>query len=624
MKLPPSARRELAEIGRGLRKRLMATTLDYRAPLRLAEEARRSHWRRDCLGGLALSVMAVPQVMAYAMIAGVPPVMGLYSLVVVTLVAGLWCYSVHLSCGPSNASSLMLGALLVSAAAPGAVPTQVALVALVMGVFQAAGAFLNIGNLAKYISRTVVVGYSTAIGVLIFLNQIANFVGTKADASRGLFAKVASGLATLPQAHLPSVWVGLVTVLVILLTNRLVPRVPAGFVGVAVGAVAAWLLELAGTEFHVKLVGDVQRIPRGLPALRPPQIDLGAIYELVGPAIALGLLAAIEVSTVAKNMAMRTGQPLKANQDILALGLGNLFGAFFGAMPGSVSFTRSEFSYRNGVQSRWGIVASAVAGLGIILLGRAGLERIPIPSLAALIMWLSVKLINLQQIRVALTSTYSDALVWVVTFLAAIFLRLDSAIYLGMLVSMGLFLQKASTPRLMEFQFDESGRFRAVTPQVRETMPEVSIIHVEGELFFAAAETIQENIWNIIDRANTKVVVLRLRNAQNLDATGVMVLDQLRRDLNSMGIHLLISGTSPEVDRVMERSGLARLIGPENYFPSGENFLDATRRAVLRAGQLAGTASPHIRLFYDKDKEGERRAKAADNAGASTPPPAAT
>jgi SulP family sulfate permease len=606
MRAPAAWRTEWRAIGHELRRRFAAVTLDYQAPLAVVRAVRGPHRRADLWGGLAVSVMAVPQVLAYAIIAGVPPVMGLYSLIVVTWLAGLWCHCAHLSCGPSNASALMLGAVLLSVSVPGQLPTQVALIALVMGLFQLVGAFLSLGNLAKYISRTVVVGYSTAIGVLIFLNQIANFVGTKTESSQGLFAKIWSGLATLPEAHLPSVWVGLVSLLTILLVGRWLPRIPAGFAGVVMGGVVAALLPVVDPEFQVRLVADVQRIPGGLPQFVAPAINLNTIYELVGPAIALGLLASIEVSTVAKNMAMRTGQPLRANQDILGLGLGNLGGAFFGAMPGSVSFTRSEFSFRNGVQTRLGLVACAVAGLGIVLVGRGALEKIPIPSLAALIMWLSIKLLHGQQIRVALTSTYSDALVWLVTFFAAIFLRLDSAIYLGMLVSMGLFLQKASTPRLMEFQFDEQGRFRPVTPQVKETLPEVSIIHVEGELFFAAAETIQEDIWRTIERDRTKVVVLRLRNAQNLDATGVMVLQQLIRDLRTLGIQLLISGTSPEIDRVVERSGLVRVLGKENYFPSAGNFLDATRRAVLRANEITGTSRPQIRLFYDQDQEANR------------------
>jgi SulP family sulfate permease len=591
-----------------LRRRFSTVAIDPAAPLRLRESLRAPTWRADALGGLAVAVMAVPQVMAYALVAGVPPVMGLYSLVVVGLLAGLWAHSAHLACGPSNASSLMLGAVLLASMVPGDLPTKVALIALVMGLFQAVSGLLGAGALTKYISRTVVVGYTTAIGVLIFLNQIAYLIGTDIEVQRGLFAKVFAGLATIPRADVYSVLTGAVTLLGIVVSRRLLPWMPSGFSGIAAGGLFAWGLRALAPGTEVRLVEDLQHIPVGLPALVWPRFTLQSVYDLVGPAIALGLLASIEVATISKNMAMRTGQPTRPNQDILALGIGNMIGAFFGAMPGSGSFTRSEFSYRSGVSTRLGIVFCALFGLVILLASARLLEKIPIPALAALIMWLSVKLIDPKHIRVALLSTFSDGIVFLITFFAAIFLRLDAAIYLGVLVSMSLFLQKASRPRLMEFEFDNRGRFRQTRADADSAVPQISIVHVEGELFFGAAEFIQEEIWRTIDRDRTRVVVLRLRNAQNLDASGVMVLEQLVTDLKRMGIHVLVSGTSRDIDRVMSRSGLDQFIGRENYFPSMDNFLDATRRAVIRANELVGVKNPAIRLFYDRDMEENRAA----------------
>ena len=293
------------------------------------------------------------------------------------------------------------------------------------------------------------------------------------------------------------------------------------------------------------------------------------------------------------------------------MGLGNTVAAFFGAMPGSGSFTRSEFALRSGVTTRWGVIFSSIFALAVILLAGGLLDKIPIPALAALIIWLALKLIDRKHIRIALLSTHSDALVFLITFFAALLLRLDSAIYIGVLVSMALFLQKASVPRLVEFEFDKEGRFRMADPKAGMMTPQISIIHVEGELFFGAAESIQDEIWHSIDLNRNKVVVLRLRNAQNLEASGVMVLEQLIRDLKRIGIQVLVSGTSPEIDRVVLRSGLDQIIGKENYFPSLGNFLDATRRAVLRANEITGVKHPEIRLFYDKDKEQGRQTQAA-------------
>lgn len=605
--MPVRLRDELRIIGREAQDRLLRVAIDLRAPLHVAAGSTPGSWRRDLLGGAIVCVMAVPQAMAYAILAGVPPVMGLYSVVIVTLFAGLWGGATHLQCGPSNTLSLMIAALFLVRPVSDDITTLVALTGLVMGLFQIICGVTGIGGLTKFISRTVIVGYTAAMGFLIAFNQIPNLLGTHVTAAGGLLAKIGESVRTIPGADLSSAATALVSLAAIGFGRRYLGRVPAGLLAIMSGGVFAWGLEyFTQGLLHVKLVADIQRIPHGLPALVWPAMRLSTIYDLAGPAIALGLLGCIEASTISRNLAMRTGTKAKPNQDIFGLGLGNFVGAFFGAMPGSGSFTRSEFSLRSGVRTRLGIVFSALLALAVVVTGGRLLEQVPIPALATLIIWVSLQLINVGQIRVALWSTRSDASVFLITFCAAMFLRLDSAIYLGVLVSMALFLQKASTPRLMEFQFDDDGGFRPVSPQSKETLPEVSIIHVEGELFFAAAETIQEDIWRTIDRERTKVVVLRLRNAQNLDATGVMVLEQLIRDLKQMGIHLLISGTSPAIDRVMERSGLVKVIGLENYFPSAGNFLDATRRAVLRANEITGTSSPQVRLFYDKDQEKER------------------
>jgi SulP family sulfate permease len=510
----------------------------------------------------------------------------------------------------------MLGAVLLATHVGGDPMRSVTLIALVAGAFQVACGVLGVGGLTKYISRTVIIAYTAATGLLILLNQIPNFIGVEVSGVRGLFARVWRSLALLPEAEGASVFVGAVTLAAIAGSRRLAPRIPSGFLGMVVGSLAAWGLRVYDPSLRVKLVADVQPMDGALPRIALPGLDGAAVYELAGPASALGLLACIEVSTISKNLAMRTGQPQQANQDIFALGLGNLAAAFFGAMPGSGSFTRSEFGLRSGAKTRWGVVASALMALAIVLAAGRWLEQVPLPALAALVMWLSVRLVETRHLRVALLATYSDALVFLSTFLAAIFLRLDYAIYLGMLVSMALFLQQAAAPRLMEFQFDEAGQFKPVKNGGAGDPPQILMIHVEGQLFFGAAETLQQAIWDSVDRERTKVVVLRLRNAQNLDATGVMVLDQLIHDLRALRIHVLISGTSPEIDWVAARSGLDRTIGAENYFPSAGNFLEATRQAVIRAKQLVGVANPQVRLLYDTDKQGAAAAKAS---GESSP-----
>jgi len=603
-------RGELGSVFGELRRRLQSVPLDWDAPVRLWRAEQRAHWRDDLLAGLAVSVMAIPQALAYAIIAGVPPIMGLCGAVFVGLIAALWCHSPFLNCGPTNAASLMLAAVLLTQPAGGNVATQVALIAVVIGLFQIVGATLGVGGLTKFISRSVIVGYTTATGLLIFLGQIPNLIGTSIPHGYGLLSRFWLSLRTIPETSLATLATAGMALVSMLLVRRYLPRVPVGLAGIVGGALYAWGVRAFWAGAQVKLVGDMQRIPMGLPKMALPGFTLNAVYDMAGPAIALGLLACIEVTTITKSLGMRTGKRSEPNQDILGLGLGNFFGAFFGALPGSGSFTRSEFSYRCGARTRWSVVFTALAGLAVLIAGGPLLELIPVAALATLIGWLAYSLVDFKRVRIALTATHSDAVVFLTTFGATLLLRLDSAIYLGMLVSMGLFLQKASVPKLIEFQFDEDGRFRPAKETEPAATPQISIIHVEGELFFGAAESIQDEIMRTIDRGLTKVVILRLRNAQHLDASGVMVLEQLINDLRRLDIQVLISGTSHDIDRVVARSGFEKFIGRENYFPSQDNFLDATRRAMQRAKAIVGDPAAQIKLFYDKDKEAERTAAA--------------
>ncbi len=603
-----SFQREVSSIAAEIRRRLHAATIDGDAPLQLFRRARFTHWRQDLAGGLAVAVMAIPQALAYAIIAGAPPIMGLYGAVFVGLIAAVWGHSIYLNCGPTNAASLMLAAVLLARPSNGDLAGQVALMTVVIGIFQVVAATLGVGGLTKFISRSVIVGYTTATGLLIFLGQIPNLFGTEVPRGYGLLSRFWVSLQQLPASNLPTVLTALSAVVAMVGLRRYLPRLPVGFAALLAGSLYAWGMQEFWPQARVQLVGDLQHIPMGLPGLVFPNFQLNDIYDIVGPAIALGLLACIEVTTITKSLGMRTGQRTQPNQDIFALGLGNTIGAFLGAIPGSGSFTRSEFSYRCGVRSRWGAIYTSIIGLAVVAFGGPLLEKIPVAALAALICWLAVSLVDLKRVRVALTATHSDAVVFLVTFFATMFTRLDSAIYLGMLVSMGLFLQKASVPKLMEFQFDDDGRFRPAKESETSATPQISIVHVEGELFFGAAESIQDEIMRTVEPGLTKVIILRLRNAQHLDATGVMVLEQLIHDLRQNGTQVLISGTSHDIDRVVGRSGLDKFIGQENYFPSGENFLDATRRAMLRAKEIVGNPSAQIKLYYDKDKEAERTA----------------
>jgi sulfate permease, SulP family len=225
---------------------------------------------------------------------------------------------------------------------------------------------------------------------------------------------------------------------------------------------------------------------------------------------------------------------------------------------------------------------------------------IPVAALAAHLIRVGFKMINWHQIRIASRSTPSDLVVFVVTLGSCLFLKLDTAIYVGIGVSLALFLKATSTPTLVEYAINESGNLAELSDPTHRPHPEISIIHVEGELFFGAADLFQEQVRSLAENQNIRVFILRMKNARHLDASTVMAMEYLHDYLRKTGRYLLISGSNPEVTRVLRNSGLLQQIGPENIFPAEVNPTEATRNALRRAKELLPGEALDVRVFYDK------------------------
>lgn len=246
------------------------------------------------------------------------------------------------------------------------------------------------------------------------------------------------------------------------------------------------------------------------------------------------------------------------------------------------------------------IFTSLIVALVILVAG--SLTRyIPVVSLAAIVIVVSAQSVSMRLIRFCVRATQADAIVFFGTFFSTLFMPLDIAIYFGVGLSLALFLHKASAPHLIEYSFTDEGSLREIDSPKKRAHAQISIVHVEGELFFGAADLFQNQIRHIC-KDDIKVVILRMKNARHLDATTVMAMDQLLDFLQKDGRYMIISGIAPDVSRVLKRSGLFDKIGAENIFPAEANLNVSTRNALKRALNLINAATADIRIFYDKSK----------------------
>lgn len=281
------------------------------------------------------------------------------------------------------------------------------------------------------------------------------------------------------------------------------------------------------------------------------------------------------------------------------MGAANIACGLFGAVPGSSSFARSAVNFQSGAASQLSSMFSSAIVLLVLLFVTPVFNFIPVAALAAHLIRVGVKMINWHQIRIACRSTRSDAIVFVITFASCLLLQLDTAIYVGIGVSLALFLQKTSTPTLAEYTINAEGDLTELSNSAQRVHPQISIIHVEGELYFGAADLFQEQVRSIAENQNIRVFILRMQNARHLDASTVLALENLHEYLRQTGRHLLISGSNRDVTSVLKNSGLLVQIGNENIFPVTPNPTLATRQALTRARQLLPDEHLEVRVFYE-------------------------
>lgn len=564
----------------------------------------------DLRAGINVALLAFPQGMAYALIAGLPIQYGIYGSAVACLVSPFFSKSRFITLGPTNATAVMLFSAFASMGITGAEKIiYVPLLILLTGCFIAVGAYFKVANLVQYISRSVITGYITAAALLIITNQIPKALGLEMEAKGATFFESVSLMAdSLGSVHWLTIAVSAITALLYLLLNwrlRVLPNVAVCLV--VISALNALLIgpESATGIQHLNAI-DASTWEIGIPAITGESLSL-----LVSPALAIALLCVLEGLSIGKSLAAKTGARLNANQAMFSIGMSNIACAFTSGMPASGSLTRSTLSEASKGRTP---IASLISGL-LVLLGAFLIGPltgyIPQCVLAVLVITIGVALINTKSIRIVTHATRSDAIVFGVTFLSGLLLPLDTAIYSGVAISIMLFLKKAARPEMVEYTFNESGQLAEMAKPEERNTPEVSIVHVEGELFFGAADLFRDQMRRICEDPNLKIVVLKMRNAHHMDASGVMALEELIHYMNEMGRYLILSEAKADLIRVLKNARLYDYIEPRNIFEDEpHNPTLSTAKALKRAKEQLGHDEANVSIYVDpvRDqlKQGER------------------
>jgi len=571
--------------------------------------------RRDLLAGLTVAAISLPQAMAYALIAGVDPRYGLYSAIIVTFIASIFGSSSHLINGPTNAISLVVFSALAffDPDAKASAAEAMFLLGVLVGIIQILIAVFRLGDLTRYISESVIIGFMAGAGFLIAVGQVGNFLGLH-DKGNGHQPVLERFWLTLTQGgavNLYALGIGAGTIVLVLALRWLVRRfglpqvemLTALIVAAGIAAFFGWSIPSAHGKSLLTVVGSV---PASLPAPHIPDIQWSWIPNLTSSAFAIAILGLLEALAIAKSIAHRTGQRLDYNKQILAEGLANLTGGFFQSLPGSGSLTRSAINHQAGAATRASGVFAAIAVAITVLLFAPYARFIPKAALAGLLFVIAVRLVDWKRLRYAWRASWYDAGLIAVTAFSAVFITVEFSILIGVALSILLFVPRAARLRVLEL---------VVTPEglVRERLPadpparDLLIYDLEGELFFGAAPEADRYFDKIAHRAQVEsisYVVLRVRRTRNPDVVFLERLEHFLRESEARGVTVLLAGVRPDFARGLYNLGFSTWLPADRIFHEENKDYSATLKAVrhayalLRRGESTPDSTEEKRELY--------------------------
>jgi SulP family sulfate permease len=526
-----------------------------------------SWFRLDLLAGLTVAAVAVPQAMAYASVAELPPQIGLYTAIVMTFVGALLDSSRQLINGPTNAISIALLSALAFVPVQDRLGAAIVL-AFLIGLIQTGITLLRLGDLTRFISQSVIVGFTLGAACLLFLDQLKNLLGLPAAGGPHDHFLVRFGLmlAEIDKVHAPTLFLGLGTIVFALGLRRLSRHwtVPLPEFLLAL-MLMALLVGLAGLEEEgVRVIGA---IPSALPAFEVPALRWGEIRSLAGSALALAILGLLEAIAMAKAIAARTRQKLDINQQCLSEGVANLTGSFFQCMPGSGSLTRSAINVQAGGVTQWSGVFSALAVAATVLLLAPYACYIPRASLAAILLISAWRLVDRHQLLHHLRTTRFDAGIVLATALSALLISVEFCILIGVFLSFVLFVPRAARVHVTELALTAERVLRERTLS-DPACNRILVFSLEGELFFGAAPDLDRHLERIEARTapSLRVVVVRLKRVRNPDAVCLDLFARFLERMKEKAVRVLFCGVRPDLARVLLSSGLMPLLGAGSVF----------------------------------------------------------
>jgi sulfate permease, SulP family len=538
----------------------------------------RKQWLRfDVIAGLTAAAVVIPKAMAYATIAGLPVQVGLYTALVPMVIYSLFGTSRQLSVSTTTTIAILVGTELGQVAPDGnlaALLRATATLTLLVGVILIAASVLRLGFVANFISEPVLIGFKAGIGLVIVLDQVPKLLGVH-FAKGGFLHNLMATIEAIPHTSVPTLVVGILTIVLLVAIERLLPRAPAPLIVVAAGIAA---MSLLGLQAHG--VEPIGQVPRGLPSFVSPDLSLLAV--LWPGALGIALMSFTETMAAGRAFAAGGDPPLVPNRELLATGLANAGAAVWGSMPAGGGTSQTAVNRVAGARSQLAALVTAGATLLTMLLLAGLIGLMPQATLAAVVIVYSVGLIELAGFRAILDIRRMEFIWGLVAFAGVVLLGTLQGILVAIVVSvLALAQQVASPPVYVLGRKPGTNVFRAHSEEhpEDETFPGLLLLRVEGRIFFLNARRIGEKIESLLEEMKPNVVALDLSGVFDLEYTALKALIEAEKRVRESGVSVWLVGLTPPVLEMVRRSSLEKTLGPErmhfNLEVAVQKYLDS-------------------------------------------------
>lgn len=544
------------------------SSLAYRFPFPKNISLSRDTLKDDLVAGVTVSLVAIPQSLAYAQLAGVPAYYGLYAALLPTIVGALFGSSRQLSTGPVAMTSLLTAASVAPLAAHGSEMyyAYVVLLALLSGLFQVGFGVLRMGVLLNFLSHPVLMGFINAAALIIGLSQLPSLLGISAPQSAHFLLDIWQVLTHIDTLHELSLGFGASAILLLFAFKRFAPKLPGVLITVTLLTWTSYALDFA--RLGGKVIGD---IPKGLPSLSIPSMDFHSIVAFLPAAFVIALISFMEAMSSSKVIAIKTRQPWDENKELIGQGLAKIASAFCHSMPVSGSFSRSALNLASEARTGLSSVISAAFVLLTLLFFTSLLYHLPKPVLAAIIMVAVVGLINFSTIVNAWRANRDDGIAGIVTFVATLLFapNIQNGIVTGIILSLAMLLYRMMRPRIAilgvhaDATLRDSNRHEGLTPLPAK----MGALRFDGALRFINVSYFEDALLKL-ERGNPELACILIKSSgiNDLDASGVEMLANLVSRFRNSGITLAFSGLKKQVKEVMDHTGLTQKIGENHIF----------------------------------------------------------